>query len=132
MKNAGYAKETVSGGPRFSIEHGGVTRFVARSSVRGSAWRLHMAAGDVPSDWPTYELNPTTSWIEAESPWFEYFTDLDPNDPEDAQFDSRESALQKCHDWFFDIGVQWLLTPETLPDDEWRTAHNILVKRRGP
>lgn len=32
-------------------------------------------------------------WVEAESPWFEYFTDLDPSDPLDAQFDSRQAAL---------------------------------------
>lgn len=131
LKNAGYTKETVPRGSRFSIERDGVTRYVARSSVRGGAWRLHMAIGDVPTDWPTYELNPTKTWIEAESPWFEYFTDLDPDDPEDAQFDSRESTLQKCHDWFFGIGIGWLHTPENMTDDEWRTEHNILVKRRG-
>lgn len=106
-------------------------QYVARDSVRGAAWRLFLAVSPIPSDWPgTY--GPTSdvdSWVDAESPWFDYFTDLDPNDPLDVQCNSREIALHKCFDWFMTIGMKWLEDPGSRDDDRWRIDYTILVRR---
>jgi hypothetical protein len=108
-------------------------QYIARDSVRGAAWRLFLGVSPVPSDWPgTYAPNSDIdSWMDAESPWFDYFTDLDPNDPLDAQCDSKEVALQKCFDWFARIGIKWLDDPHSREDDRWRIDYNILVRRHS-
>jgi hypothetical protein len=38
---------------RFVRLQNGITQYVARESVRGSAWRLSMAVGQIPTYWPT-------------------------------------------------------------------------------
>ena len=69
------------------------------------------------------------NWDEAESPWFDYFPDLDPFDPLDAQCDSREVALEKCFDWLITVGFQWMNEPGAKSADDWRKTHNILVRK---
>jgi len=117
-------------GQRFSRERSGRTQHVARDSVRGSAWRLLLAVGDVPACWPVAALASEVSatWMEAESPWFSYFTGLDLADPLDAQCDSREAALEKCWAWLSTAGFEWLEDPSIKGPKEWRERYGILVK----
>jgi hypothetical protein len=119
-------------GQRFTRPRGGALQHVARDSVRGSAWRLFLAVGDVPTIWPTVDPagGPSPAWVEAESPWFHYFTDLDPADPLDAQCDSRQAALAKCWAWLTTAGFEWLEDPSARTPKEWRELHNILVRPR--
>jgi hypothetical protein len=117
-------------GDRFTRDVRGKKQHVSRDSVRGSAWRLLLAVGDVPLVWPAWDprKDKSDSWIEAESPWFRYATDLDPSDSLDAQIDNRESALQKCFNWLITVGFEWLDGPHARSRDEWRSMHNILKK----
>jgi hypothetical protein len=70
-------------------------------NVRQGDWRILLAVGMPPLDWPMISQVPSAnSWVEAESPWFPYFADLDPADPDDAKVDTKERALQRCADWF--------------------------------
>jgi hypothetical protein len=119
-------------GQRFTRGRGGRLQHVFRDSVRGSAWRLSLAVGEVPANWPVLDLAWEThaTWVEAESPWFNYFTDLDPTDPLDAQSDSREAALEKCWSWLTTVGFEWLEDPSARTPKEWRQRHNILVRGR--
>lgn len=128
----GFAFERDSHGGRFTRLASGVKQYVARDSVRVSAWRLYLAVGDVPAYWPAFDpkAKQVMSWVEAESPWFEYSTDLDPSDPLDAQCDSREVALEKCFTWLTTSGFEWLNAPESRTPDEWRTTYNILQCNR--
>jgi hypothetical protein len=75
----------------FTRRIGQSMQHVARDSIRGSAWRLFLAVGDVPIQWPVVSAHEEQrrTWAEAESPWFNYFTDLDPNDASDAKVDDR-------------------------------------------
>jgi hypothetical protein len=120
-------------GQRFSRERSGGVQHVARDSVRGSAWRLFLAVGEVPACWPVADVGDELSgcWVEAESPWFHYFTDLDPTDSLDAQCDSREAALEKCWAWLTTAGFEWLQDPSARTPKEWRERYNILVKTRA-
>lgn len=131
MATNGFSPEKVAGGERYCRDVAGVSQYVAKESVRGTAWRLFLAVSPVPDGWPTLSIRGVTSepWIEAESPWFEYFTDLDPSDPLDAELDSPETALRKCYDWLLNVGSQWLNDPSAKPDQQWRIDHNIVVKR---
>src|SRR5262245_29048335 len=88
-------------GDRFTRVDQGNKQHVSRDSVRGSAWRLFLAVGEVPEIWPAVEVPrvPSAIWIDAESPWFNYCADLDPSDPLDAQLDNRAVALEKCFVW---------------------------------
>jgi hypothetical protein len=114
-------------GSRFTRSAGNLLQHVARESVRGSSWRLCLAVGDIPPVWPALEFKPTTSWDEAESPWFTYYTDLDENELN--QFDTRNVALQKCYDWLVTIGFEWLNNPRARSTDDWRKACKILVMK---
>jgi hypothetical protein len=120
-------------GDRFTRGQDDVKQHVARDTVRGGGWRLFLAVGDVPEVWPTSDLSGEARnvWVEAESPWFNYFTDLDPSDPEDAQFDTREAALDKCFDWLTTIGFEWLTDPWARSLEDWRKTYNILIKRQA-
>jgi hypothetical protein len=122
-------------GSRFLRTAGGVNQHVALVSVRGGSWRMFLAVGEPPESWPL-ESWPfkvrgeyhKQLWVEGESPWFPYFKDLDPTDPLDQQCDSQESAREKCFAWLTAIGFEWLSSPEAKSPEEWRTAHNILVR----
>ena len=129
LSEHGFAYERDPHGGRFMRVASGVKQYVARESVRGGAWRLWLAVGDVPGYWPASDpnANPVALWVEAESPWFDYFTDLDPSDPLAAQLDSREVALEKCFTWLTTIGFEWLNAPESRTSDEWRKSYHILV-----
>lgn len=98
--------------------------------MRGSAWRFFLALGSIPESWPAIGVaSPADPCLaEAESPWFEYFNDLDPEDPEDAQFLDKDAALQKACDWFASVGLLWLEQADSMSPDEWRRRHNILVR----
>jgi hypothetical protein len=108
----------------------GRNQHISRDNVRGSAWRLFLAEGEVPEYWPAVSFNSPSvvAHVWAESPWFKYDTELDPNDPLDAQCDSREVALEKCFSWFAHIGLEWLANPAAKTPKEWREQHNILVE----
>ena len=131
LSEHGFAFERDPPGGRFLRVVSGVKQYIARDSVRGSAWRLYLAVGNVPSFWPAADPNEkgTPSWIEAESPWFYYFTDLDPTDPLDAQCDSREVALEKCFDWLTTRGFEWLNCPEAKSPEAWRIEYQILQRQ---
>ena len=104
---------------------------VALDSVRGSAWRVLMARGAVPAIWPVAtSAGRDGAWLDAESPWFDYFTDLDPEDPDDARFDSKEQALAKCVAWLSKVGLEWLANPEARSSIEWRQLHGIVPRAR--
>jgi hypothetical protein len=134
LRDHGFEHEQDPHGGRFTRVVSGVKQHVARDSVRGSAWRLHLAVGNVPIVWPALDISASeeSTWFEAESPWFSYFTDLDPSDPLDAQCDSREVALEKCFGWLTKTGFDWLNEPGARTPDEWRKIYNILVKRVVP
>jgi hypothetical protein len=130
LSDHGFAFERDPQGGRFMRVASGVKQYVARDSVRGSAWRLYLAVGDVPTFWPGSDpkAKGVRSWFEVESPWFDYFTDLDPADPLDAQCDSKEVALEKCFNWLTTIGFEWLNGPEAKSPDEWREGYDILQR----
>lgn len=127
MVAAGFS----SGPTCFNRTLGPRVQHVARDCVRGGAWRLFLAVGNVPSKWPLVSAAEEQSrdWLEAESPWFNYFTDLDPDDPSDEQLDDKGEALSKCLEWLLSIGIQWLDDPSARSPDFWRANHNILVKQ---
>jgi hypothetical protein len=133
LRDHGFAYEHNPHGGCFTRVVSGTKQHVARDSVRGSAWRLYLAVGDVPIVWPAQDVKAREEpkCVEAESPWFTYFTDLDPADPLDAQCDSREVALDKCFDWLTAKGFEWLRDPYEKTADEWRTTHNILIRKRA-
>lgn len=114
---------------RFQRRISGVLHSVERDSVKGSAWRLHLAIGEVPEIWPAWGPFTPQTWIQAESPWFYYHHDDDPDDPLPSELDTPQTALQKCLDWFKTIGLQWLSNPDKLSDDDWRVQHDVLVRR---
>jgi hypothetical protein len=127
--NFTFSQETHGLG-RFTRVVGDTKQHVARDNVRGSAWRLYLAVGEVPEIWPAMNILPPEAqpWIQAESPWFQYFTDLDPSDPLDAQCESREAALEKCFTWLITVGFEWLDDPAAKTLEEWRKGYNILVR----
>lgn len=116
---------------RFVRVQTGITQYVARESVRGSAGRLYLAIGQIPICWPTDELRSSigTEWRDAESPWFYYYTEPDPDEMLNAQCDTKEVALRKCFDWLIRIGTKWLENPDDRADDRWRIDYNTLVRR---
>jgi hypothetical protein len=118
------------GAGRFTRVVGGTKQHVARDNVRGSAWRLYLAVGEVPEIWPAMDVSAREAqpWMQAESPWFHYFTDLEPSDPLEAQCDSREAALEKCFTWLITAGFEWLDDPAAKTLEEWRMSYNILVR----
>lgn len=131
LLQAGFKTTTLPGiATRYSRGVGEQSQHVVRDNVRGGSWRLYLAVGLIPPHWPIYfdGDESTAGWTAAESPWFDYFTDLDPNDPADAQFDNNEQALLKCCNWLFDTGLQWLSNPAACSPDDWRIRHNILTK----
>lgn len=109
----------------------GVKQYVARESVRGSAWRIYLAVGHIPSCWPIADFKSTAlaPWSEAESPWFYYYTESDPDESLNAVCDTKEVALRKCFDWLDQTGIIWLEAPDFRPDDRWRIDYSILVRR---
>jgi hypothetical protein len=118
-------------GSRFSRTYDGKSQFASLDNVMGGDWRLFLAVGEVPGCWPADDvsiLRENRKWVEAESPWFKYFTDLDPADPTTAQFDDRNSALQKCFDWLTTVGIEWLDGPDKKSRDDWRKEHNVLIR----
>ena len=116
---------------RFLRVQNGIRQYVARESVRGSAWRLHIAVGQIPTCWPINELRSTTckEWRDAESPWFYYYTEPDPDETLSAQCDTKDAALRKCFDWLIRTGAMWLENADARADDRWRIDYNILVRR---
>ncbi|HEX7708371.1 MAG TPA: hypothetical protein VF701_18055 [Thermoanaerobaculia bacterium] len=128
----GFSRQTHPvGGTRFVREVEGQKQYVARDNVHAGSWRLLLAAGDVPEVWPADQIGGSSRFVEAESKWFEYFNDLDPSDPEDAQFDDSAGALRKLFGWFQTVGMQWLSNPTVMSDDMWRREHNLLVRVDG-
>jgi hypothetical protein len=119
------------GGTRFVREIDGQTQYVARDNVHGGAWRLLLALGDAPVVWPAEQGGGTSRLLEAESPWFKYFNDLDDSDPEDAQFDDSARALSKMLEWFRSVGIQWLSNPAAMSDEAWRQERRLLVRVNG-
>lgn len=134
LADIGFTLQKLDGGNRYIRQIGSSGQYIARDSVRGSAWRLFLAISPIPEAWPVCPTHGQNSvpWTEAESPWFNYFTDLDPTDPLDAQCDSRESALEKSYEWLIEVGLLWLANPNAKTDDRWRIDHNILVKHHTP
>jgi len=116
---------------RFVRVQNGIRQYVAKESVRGSAWRLYMAVGQIPTCWPIAELRSSicSEWRDAESPWFYHFTEPDPDETLNAQCDTKDVALQKCFDWLIRTGTTWLENIDALADDRWRIDYNILVRR---
>ena len=116
---------------RFVRVQEGITQYVARESVRRSAWRLYMAVGQIPTTWPMFEgrSSTCTQWRDAESPWFYYYTEPDPDETLTAQCDTKDVALQKCFDWLLQTGMMWLENIDGRTDDRWTIDHNILVRR---
>jgi hypothetical protein len=116
---------------RYVRVQNGITQYVARESVRGSAWRLHMAVGQIPTCWPTDEIlsSSNTQWRDAESPWFYYYTEPDSDETLNAQCDTKDGALLKCFDWLIHTGTMWLENADARADDRWRIDYNILVRR---
>lgn len=112
----------------FTRSINGIQQHVSRDSVRGGAWRLFLAVGNVPEGWPVIDVHAVQTWVAAESPWFNYLTDLDPTNPLDTQCDNREVALEKCFQWLITIGFEWLNNPGAKSEDDWRKANNILVR----
>jgi hypothetical protein len=90
-----------------------------------------MAVEQIPTCWPMVELRPSISaeWRDAESPWFYYYTEPDPDETLNAQCDTKEVALQKCFDWLLQTGMKWIENPDGRTDDRWRIDYNILVRR---
>jgi len=131
LKAVGFAADAENS-KRFVRSHNGVNQYVVRESVRGSAWRLYMAVGQIPDCWPTDEVQLTTHirWRDAESPWFYYYTEPDPDETLNAQCDTKDAALQKCFDWLVHTGTKWLENADSRTDDRWRIDYNILVRRR--
>lgn len=119
------------GGTRFVRQVDGQPQYVARDNVHGGSWRLLLAVGDVPEIWPAHEVGTRARFTEAESPWFDYFHDPDPSDPDDAQLDNSDGALAKMFGWFQTVGEQWLSNPAARTDDAWRAEHNLLVRVDG-
>ena len=114
---------------KFQRRVNGTLQSVQRDSVKGSAWRLNLAIGEVPEIWPAFAPQVCQTWIEAESPWFHYHHDDIPDDPLPPELDTPQLALKKCLEWFKETGLLWLNNPESQTDDEWRVQHNLLVRR---
>ena len=134
LDRCGFVKERVlDGGVRWHRSHDAQHQFCVLDNVRQGDWRLLLAVGIPPEEWPaTTPDSSVTGWVEAESPWFPYFTDRERReDSEGDRFDSKERALQRCADWFLDIGLKWLEGPGARSPIAWRTEHNLLVRRRG-
>ena len=116
---------------RFVRVQNGITQYVAKESIRGSAWRLCMAVGQIPTNWPMVELHASKSaeWRDAESPWFYYYTEPAPDESLNSQCDTKDAALRKCFDWLIRTGTMWLENADARADDRWRIDYNILVRR---
>src|SRR5262245_9045561 len=134
VARCGFVKERVpDGGIRWrrpqSVQH----QFCVLDNVRQGDWRLLLAVGFPPEEWPMKTAHShATGWVEAESPWFPYFTDQERrDDPEGDRFDSKERALQRCADWFLDVGLKWLEDPGAKSPAAWRTEHHVLVRPNG-
>ncbi len=97
--------------------------------VRGGAWRVLLGVGSPPSVWPAVaNPDPSRSWVEAESPWWEYFPDDEPDEPLDPHLMTKEAALRALADWVLTTGINWLSDPERLTVSEWRERHNLLMR----
>lgn len=90
-----------------------------------------MAVGQIPVCWPMDEVRSSisTEWRDAESPWFYYYMEPDPDEELNAQCDTKEVALRKCFEWLTRVGTKWLENTDALADDRWRIDYNILVRR---
>ncbi len=133
LRHHGFIRErTPAGAVRWHRAGEARGQYCVLENVRQGDWRLFLAVGLPPADWPMSSLDRSASaWVEAESPWFAYFNDLDPSDPDDARFDNKERALQRCADWLFSVGMKWLDAPESKSPPACRTDDNVLVRFNG-
>ena len=125
LKNLGFqrVKHPLGYDACWEKQSDGKPIFIIRDSVRGGNWRLFLGYGAIPCvEKDSY--SPGEQALEAESPWFEYYSDKDIEEMkaygEDVVGISSNEALEKCWDWLKDKGLKWL-------DDPYKTGHSESV-----